>query len=52
MIVCKFNQSDPADTVLSSCFDSFFEFILGSSNDDVKGSMKTRIEDTINEHVG
>ena len=45
MIVCKFNQSDPPDTILASGFDSFFEQILESGSDEVKMSIKTRIEE-------
>ena len=51
MIVCKFNQSDPPDTILASGFDSFFEQILESGSDEVKMSIKTRIKEAIGERV-
>lgn len=51
MIVCKFNQTEPPDTIFSSGFDSFFEQILESGNDDVKISIKARIEEILGERV-
>ena len=46
MIVCKFDQTDSPDTILSSGFDSFFEGILNES-EHVKTDLKTRINQVL-----
>ena len=51
MVVCKFNESDPPDTILASGFDSFFGYALSNSNDESRKSLKTRIEEALGDHV-
>ena len=51
MIVCKFNQSDPPDTILASGLDTFFEHTLGNFNDESKTNLKNRIEEALGDHV-
>lgn len=51
MIVCKFNQTEPPDTILSSGFDSFFEHVIKSDNEDVKANIKSRIEKILGERA-
>jgi hypothetical protein len=51
MIVCKFNQIDPPDTILACGFDSFFEHILEDDNDDVKMDIKMRIEQALGDRA-
>ena len=48
LIACKFNQTDPPDTILAAGFDSFFESIL-NGDDAVKQEMKKQIEDALGE---
>lgn len=48
MIVCKFNQSDPPDTILASGFDSFFEQMLECDYND---AMINSIQDMFGERV-
>ena len=50
-IACKFNQSDSPDTILSSGFDAFFEQILERGSEEVKTSIRTRIEECLGERV-
>jgi hypothetical protein len=47
MILCKFNQSDPPDTIFLLGFDLFFESVLLDGNDEVIQSMKSRIEEIL-----
>lgn len=47
MILCKFNQLDPPDTIFLSGFDSFFKSVLLDGNDEVIQSMKSRIEEIL-----
>jgi hypothetical protein len=51
MIVCKFDQTAPADTILASSFDSFFEYVVESSNIGVVEDMKLCIQEALGEHV-
>lgn len=51
MIVCKFDQTAPADTILASSFDSFFENVIESSNVRVVENIKLCIEEALGEHV-
>jgi hypothetical protein len=47
MMLCKFNQSDPPDTIFLLGFDLFFESVLLDGNDEVIQSMKSRIEEIL-----
>ena len=51
MIICKFNQIDPPDTILSSGLDLFFEKIIKCGNDDVTDHMQRCIKAELGDRV-